>query len=137
MTQSTPLVRGPGRGADILLPVTATLETLARRTAVVVAAVAAVVAVAGPASADVPEGWSNPDDVSALHAILLLGGIPLLLFLLIVLAVYVPALIRGERVAPGSPAMDDQWFGGPRQGTAELAGPDTDESEAGGASGRW
>ncbi|MCW2792149.1 MAG: hypothetical protein JWO76_1247 [Nocardioides sp.] len=116
---------------------TATLETLARRTAVVVGAAATLVALAGPASADVPEGWSDPDPVSPLHAILLLGGVPLLLFVLITLAIYIPALIRGERVAPGSAAMDDQWFGGPRKGTAELAGPDTDDSEAGGASGRW
>lgn len=116
---------------------TATLETLARRTTVVVAAAATLVAVAGPASAEVPEGWSNPEPVSALHAILLLGGVPLLLFVLIALAVYVPALVRGERVAPGSPAVEDQWFGGPRKGTTELAAPDTDESQAGGASARW
>lgn len=130
-------MRAPARGADILSCVTVTLETLARRTACVVAAAATLIAVAGPASADVPEGWSNPDPVSPLHAIFVLGGIPILLFVLITLAVYIPALIRGERVAPGSPAVDDQWFGGPRQGTAELAAPDTDESQAGGASARW
>jgi len=30
-----------------------------------------------------------------------------------------------------------QWLGGPRKGTAELAGPDSEHSEAGGASARW
>ncbi len=124
---------GPGPEADILLCVTA---TLARRTAAVLVAVATVVAIAGPASAEIPEGFPEPDDVSALHAILLLGGVPLLLFVLITLAVYVPAMVRGERVAPGSSA-ENQWFGGPRKGTSELAGPDSNESEAGGASGRW
>lgn len=110
--------------------------TFARRAAAVLVAVAALVATAGPASAAIPEGWSDPDDVSALYAILLLGGVPLLLFLLIALAVYVPAMVRGERVAPGA-TTENQWFGGPRKGTAELAGPDSDESQAGGASGRW
>lgn len=112
-------------------------ETIVRRIAVVVAASAAIIGLAGPASADVPEGWSNPARVSTLHALLVLGGIPLLLFLLITLAVYVPGLVRGERVKPGAPTVEDQWFGGPRKGTSELAGPDTDESKAGGASGRW
>lgn len=116
---------------------TATLETLARRTAVVLLAVATPVALAGPASADVPEGWSDPATVSPLHAILLLGGIPLLLFLLIAAAIYVPALIRGESVHPDGLKIEDQWFGGPRKGTTELAGPDNDESEAGGASASW
>ncbi len=95
------------------------------------------VALAAPAQAEVPEGWSDPEPVSALHALLVLAGIPLLLFVLIVLAVYLPALVRGERVKPGAPAVEDQWFGGPRKGTAELAGPDNEDSQAGGASARW
>jgi hypothetical protein len=121
--------------------VTTPLQTLVRRTTTVLGAAGAVavtgLVTAGPAGADVPEGWSTPEDVSALHALLLLAGIPLLLFVLITLAVYVPSLVRGERVKPGAPAVEDQWFGGPRKGTSELAGPDTEESKAGGASGRW
>lgn len=116
---------------------TTPLATTIRRTSAVLAAAAGFATLAGPAQADVPEGWAPHTQVNALHALLILGGIPLLLFVLIVAAVYVPALIRGERVAPGAPPVEDQWFGGPRQGTAELAGPDTDESKAGGASGRW
>ena len=76
-------------------------------------------------------------DVNPLHAPLVLAGIPLLLFVVIAAAVYLPALMRGERIAPGRPGVENQWLGGPRQGTAELAAPDTDASEAGGASGRW
>lgn len=127
---------GPPPRADILLSVTTTLETLARRTTVVLAATAAVLATAGPAGAEVPEGWSDPDEVSVLHAVLVLGGIPLLLFVVISMLVYIPSLVRGERGGPGA-TRENQWFGGPRQGTAELAAPDTEESKAGGASGRW
>ena len=115
---------------------TASLATLARRTTVVVAASAALATLSAPAHADVPEGWSNPESVSLLYAFAVLGGVPVLLFVLIWAAVYLPAMVRGESVtAAGS--VDDQWFGGPRQGTSELAGPDNDESKAGGASGRW
>ena len=71
------------------------------------------------------------------HALLVLGGIPLLLFLAIAVAVYIPSLVRGERIAPGTPAVENQWLGGPRSGTAELQGPDSADADAGGASGRW
>ncbi len=98
-----------------------------------------MVLTAQPAFADVPEYWNDPDEVSVLHALLLLGGVPLLLFLLIALAVYVPALARGERLAPGAAPIDDEWFGGPRAGAGELTsgrGDDRDR-ETGGASGSW
>ncbi len=115
-----------------------------RRACVLVGGLAAVALTAQPAVADVPEGWSEVEPVSPLHALLLLGGVPLVLFLLIVLAVYVPALARGERLAPGAAPIDDEWFGGPRPGTAELTGPTHDaagdrprETETGGASGSW
>jgi hypothetical protein len=117
--------------------VTSKLAHLARRTSVVVLAGALVLAVAGPAGADVPEGWSNPDPVDPMHTILVLVGIPLLLFVVITALVVLPGVFKGERFTPGGQATEDQWFGGPRQGTAELPAPDTDESKAGGASGRW
>jgi hypothetical protein len=118
--------------------VTTTLAHLVRRTSVVLVAGGLVLAVAGPAGADVPEGWSpDPVSVSPLHAVLVLAGIPILLFLLITLAVVLPGVIKGERFTPGGQATEDQWFGGPSKGTAELPAPDTEESKAGGASGRW
>ena len=86
---------------------------------------------------DVPVGWSQPDDVNMVHAVLLLVGVPLLLFILITVAVYLPSIIRGERIAPGQPPVENQWLGGPRTGTAELKGPESEDAEAGGASGRW
>lgn len=137
----TRFARGLTDDADILLRVTPNFETYARRISVVLTLLAATtgfVALAAPANADVPVGWSDhPEPVNMLNAILILGGIPVLLFVGITLSVYLPSLVRGERVAPGAPALESQWLGGPRQGTAELTGPDAEESEAGGASARW
>lgn len=91
---------------------------------------------------DVPVGWSDPEDVDMVHALLVLGGIPLLLFVAILTAVYLPAVIRGERIAPGQPPVENQWIGGPRKGVAELSSKQTastaeDADATGGASGRW
>ncbi len=98
---------------------------------------AASLVLATTASADVPEGWDQPEDIDALNAILVLGGIPLLLIVVISFLVYAPSIIRGERIAPGHPPTENQWLGGPRKSTGELAAPDSENSEAGGASGRW
>jgi hypothetical protein len=91
---------------------------------------------------DVPVGWSEPEDVDMVQTVLLLGGVPLLLFVGITLAVYVPSLVRGERVAPGAPAVENQWLGGPRTTAGELTGPgdgsdERQDPDSGGASGRW
>jgi hypothetical protein len=90
---------------------------------------------------DVPVGWSEPEDVDLVQAVLLLGGVPLLLFVGITLAVYVPSLVRGERLAPGAPAVENQWLGGPRTTAGELSAPgaegDGHDPDSGGASGRW
>lgn len=94
------------------------------------------VVLASPAHANVPEGWSNPADVDPVHAILLLVGGPLALFILIALLVYLPAMARRDRDSAGS-GRDAEWFGGPRKSNDELAAPDTEESQAGGASGKW
>jgi hypothetical protein len=95
------------------------------------------VALAAPASADVPEFWPDSDNAGTLETLLLLGGVPLLLFVVITFLVYAPSVIRGERIAPGHQVPENQWLGGPRKSAGELAGPDTDDSQAGGASGRW
>ena len=116
---------------------TTKLAHLARRTSVVLVAGGLVLAAAGPAGADVPEGWSDPDPVDPWHALLVLAGIPLLIFLVITLLVVIPGVVKGERFTPGGQSTEDQWFGGPSKGTAELPAPDNDESKAGGASARW
>lgn len=107
-----------------------------RRTAFVIAAAATIpVATAAPALAAAPEGWSDPEEVGLVEMLVVVAGLPILIGLAIVLAVYVPAMTRGERVAPGA-ETPDQWFGGPRRDAGELeAAPES--STTGGASGSW
>lgn len=141
--EPTPNARDrPDTGADILLSVTPRTLTRVRRSAVVTTVVGLSLFVVGPASAKVPEGWSDPPQVPIQQVLLILVGLPLLLIALITAAVYVPALVRGERVAPGAAPVEDQWFGGPRGGARELepgseSGEQTAPGETGGAGGRW
>jgi len=123
--------------AILLLVTTSQIRTLIRRAAVVPAAALLPLIVAGPAGAEVPEGWSDPDPVSFLPLFVVIGVIPITLGLLLALCVYGPALARGENVTPGADTPDE-WFGGPRN--RELAAPVGDaEAPAitGGGSGRW
>jgi hypothetical protein len=108
--------------------------TALRRTAVVLLAGSLGLAAAGPAGADTPEGWPVSDPVDPVQAVLLLGGIPLLLIVVIALLVVVPG--RSRRAAAGHSA-EDQWFGGPRQGVAELPAAEPADSSTGGTSARW
>lgn len=98
---------------------------------------AAILATAGPASADTPEGWPKEESIDFVHMILLFGGLPLLLFVVIVALVYGPPLARGESVRPGQQQLESQWLGGPRKAAGELAAPDGEDSKAGGAGGTW
>ena len=109
-------------------------STLIRRTALVLTAAALPLLVAGPASAEIPEGWSDPDEVGFLQLLLVIGVIPLALAVLIALAVYLPAMARGENVKPGAETADE-WFGGPRSGAAQLEARDA--GGTGGGSGSW
>ncbi len=92
---------------------------------------------AAPARADVPEGWSEPVAVDTLQALIFLAGGPILLFVLIALAVYLPSMIRGERLLPDHSGGEAQWLGGPRPGSRELTSAEHDDSRTGGASGSW
>ena len=139
----------PASMGDTLLPVTthvspssSSRSTRARRTgrATAVAAGAVLALLSAPAHADVPAGWGGQTEhnqLDFLHALGLFVGIPLLLFALLALAVYLPAMVRGEKLLPDYSAGEPQWIGGPRQGVAELPAPDGVDSRAGGASGRW
>ena len=116
------------------------MKSLVRCLAVITVAVALPLTYAGAASADVPEGWSDPDDVSLLHALLVLGGIPLAVIVVLALAVYLPSVVRGESVAPAGARADDEWFGGRRDADKALEArkPDAGSTEeTGGASGSW
>ena len=92
---------------------------------------------AGPATADTPEGWPEEPTIDKVEMLLLLGGVPLLVFLVIVALIYGPALARGESITPGQPEREPEWIGGPRKSAGELAGPDSEGSHAGGAGGTW
>jgi len=120
-------------GADIVLLVTK--SRVATRLLAAGAATLTLTALASPVGAQVPENWSDPKPVSFLHALLVLGGIPLALFVLIALLVSLPGWISGASTALAAP--ENEWFGGPRTGTAELADPDAEDSNAGGASVSW
>ena len=115
-----------------------------RRAALVVgSATILVLAYAGPASADIPVGWSNPPPVPVLRDLLVFIGIPLVITLFIFAFVYLPSVRRGESVAPAGARTDDQWFGG-RRDTPELestpASPNSEDEvpgDTGGAGGTW
>lgn len=82
----------------------------------------------------VPEGWAELVDASTTRALLVFVGYPALLFAAITLLVLIPSFVKGAGAASGP---EHEWFGGPRKSTDELAGPDGDDSKAGGASARW
>jgi hypothetical protein len=83
----------------------------------------------------VPEGWAELVDASTTRALLVFVGYPALLFAAIALLVLIPSFVKGAAGAASGP--EHEWFGGPRKSTDELAGPDGDDSKAGGASARW
>jgi hypothetical protein len=84
--------------------------------------------------------------MSTLHALLLFGGVPIAISVGIALLVIAPSLARGPRYRPAERwDADVEIFGETPQveavdaaSTARqvTAGPD-DESDSGGASGRW
>jgi hypothetical protein len=121
--------------------VTTKSQALRRAALVVACATILLLGYAGPASADIPVGWSHPAPVNALREITIFIGIPVLITLVILAFIYLPPVIRGESVAPAGARADNQWFGGTRT-TAELepAGTtshDDADRDTGGAGGTW
>ena len=97
---------------------------------------AASFALAGPAGASVPQGWSDPAPMPTGKFLLIILVLPVAASIVIALIVLLPGLLKGEGLG-NKPVAGGEWFGGPRQGTAELAEPDGEDSQAGGASARW
>ena len=122
-------------------------QTVVRRAARVLAPVLAlfVTGITGTAYADAPDTWEDSPAVSPLHALLVLALIPLGLFLLITLLVYIPSMTKAETYQPGQAWRGEPtWFGGPRggleatdSGSPAQLGSGEPESTRGGASGRW
>ncbi|WP_168929746.1 hypothetical protein [Nocardioides sp. GY 10127] len=119
---------------------TTLIAPLARRAAAVLAVLGvagtSAVLLAGPASAEVPTGWSDPAPVDPLHAFLVILIIPAAIALVIAALVLGPALARGERVLPGAASGDHEWIGGPEVEPAKLGAGKADD-EAGGTSAHW
>ena len=107
-----------------------------------------VTGVSGTAVAAPPEQWEGSPGVSALRALLVLVLIPLGLFLLITLLVYLPSMKRGgsgHAYRPGEVWRNEpEWFGGPQAGVDAVdsaprpaVGSGEQGPGRGGASGRW
>ena len=109
------------------------LRSLTRAAALAV--VVAVPSVALPASANVPDGWSDPAPVDALQALVIFVGIPLVLFVGITLLVMAPSLASSQRSS--NALAESEWFGGPRKSVDELEAGPSEDTGTGGASGRW
>jgi hypothetical protein len=134
-------MKASSMGTSILRRVTTKSQAPRRAALVVGSATLLLLGYAGPASADIPVGWSHPAPVDALRQIAIFFGIPLLITLTILAFLYLPPVIRGESVAPAGSRPDDQWFGG-RRDVAELepanaAGEIETERDTGGAGGTW
>lgn len=115
------------------------LRRLSRATALVLGL--ALGLVAAPAYAEPPSSpfWEDGDSGTLLDQLLILGGIPLAVILLITLLTYLPAMTnRQSSESALAFAERSEWFGGPRQGVG--AAPDTtpqDSAEKGGAGASW
>jgi hypothetical protein len=106
----------------------------------------------GSAMADAPDSWQTPTHVSATYTLLVLGAIPLGLFLLITLLVYLPSMRHRSSDGQGEGWRGEAaWFGGPRGGLEAAdrnappavtsgrtpAGDQGTQDQPGGTSGRW
>lgn len=112
------------------------MTNFVRRAAVTAVGLAAVsIALAGPASANVPKGWSDPAPMPVGKFLLIILVLPVAAAIVISLIVLLPGLLKGEGL--GTKTEQGEWFGGPRQGTTDLAAPDGEDSQAGGASAQW
>lgn len=97
---------------------------------------------AGPALAAPPEAWETPDNGSMLDNLLFLVGVPILVFVLLALLVYLPSMMRRQSTEPALAFRDrPEWFGGPRKGVESAGGStaagDAAASGKGGAGVRW
>jgi hypothetical protein len=103
---------------------------------------------ASTAFAEPPETWEDTPSVSGLHVIVLLVIIPVALFMLIWLLVYLPSMMRGNQDQSGMVRHGQaEWFGGPEGGleavdTADnrvqpTAGAHDQGGGRSGASGSW
>ena len=113
------------------------------------------VALAAPVAALERDDGDDPGgQMSKLEVLLVFGVIPLGIVLLISLLVALPSLLKGQRKL-GSWDAQPEWYGGPTEGTPEVAGHgeqaeltgrvvttgadggEADGGDGGGSSARW
>ena len=117
-----------------------TIRALSRRASRVVAVALGVAlgSLAAPALAAPPEGWPTPDDRSLMNDLLFLLGVPVLVFVLLTLLVYLPSMIRRQSSEPALAFRErPEWFGGPRKGVGSTVASEDEQAGKGGASARW
>lgn len=132
------------------------LPRRALRAGFVSAIVASATMVTSPAFAEVhqDDGDDPGNSISRLKMVLVLGGIPIGLFLLIALVVSLPSIMKGPRYRPGKGWQGTpEWYGAPEADKPAVAGSGSqaaltgpivtgDEADAadaadGGTSARW
>lgn len=96
-----------------------------------------LLAVATPAAAAPPAGWEEPDNGSALEVLLILGAIPLALFIGIWVLAALPSIIKGQKYSSELAFREPEWFGGPRQGADAVVPSSSPQQGRGGASADW
>lgn len=98
----------------------------------------ALTGLAGPAIAAPPNTWESPDNPPAIQTLLYLLGVPLLVFAVTWVLVYLPSMMRRDSATPAVAFQQrSEWFGGPRDGAEAAAQRPADGSEKGGAGARW
>jgi len=95
--------------------------------------------VAGPAFADAPSTWENPNNKPAIDTLVYLLGVPILVFIVIWVLVYLPSMMRRQSSSPAVAFQErSEWFGGPRAGVDATKDKPSDETnEKGGAGAGW
>lgn len=110
---------------------------------------------ASPAFAELnrDDGDDPGESISRLKTVLVLGGIPIGLFLLIALLVSLPSIMKGPRYRPGKGWQGaPEWYGAPGPDKREveagsgsapaltgtvLSGDEAEAADGGGTSARW
>lgn len=119
-------------------------RTFVRRAVVAsLAAITTSVLLPVAASADTPSSAPDAPEVSGLEYLMVLGLIPLGLFLVIALLAALPSMIRDKGYEPGQAwRSEPEWFGGPHKGVEAAEGDAPTQIKAssgdqGGTSGSW
>lgn len=82
--------------------------------------------------AQTPESWTDPEPMPWLETLGIFVGVPAAMFLLIILAVLAPSMIKGAGYRPGlSWWAPPQWFGTPPEESVQAEADPATQSAAG------